>query len=224
MTYTLIRSKRKTAAIYVRDGGFEVRAPLKMPKHDIDRFVKSKEKWINNKLAMLQERAQSREAFALAYGDMVHYRGKEYPITAKDGTHIGFDDAAFYMPPDMLPERIKLACIQIYRLLARRDLTIKTHEFAKQMNLMPSGVKINNAKTRWGSCSAKSSINFSWRLIMADDDVIDYVVVHELAHLAELNHSESFWKIVEGILPDYTERKARLRELQNRLVNENWDE
>ena len=223
MNYTLIRSKRKTAAIYVRDGGFEVRAPLKMPKHDIDRFVTSKEMWINDKLAMLRERAESREAFVLTYGDMVLYRGKEYPISATDGTRIGFDGAAFYMPADMMPERIKLACVQIYRLLAKRDLTIKAYDFAKQMNLTPSGVKINNAKSRWGSCSAKSSINFSWRLIMADDDVIDYVVVHELAHLAELNHSKSFWEVVEEVLPDYKGRKARLRELQNRLVNENWD-
>ena len=224
MEYTLVRSKRKTAAIHVHESGVEVRAPMKMPKRDIDRFVASKEKWITDKLGMLRNRAKLREAFAPTYGDSVIYRGIECPISAKSSNYIGYDDGSFYMPPDLTPEQIKTACVQIYKLLAKRDLTAKTCDFAIQMNLKPSGVKINSAKTRWGSCSAKKSINFSWRLIMADDDVIDYVVVHELAHLAELNHSARFWSIVESVLPDFAERKTRLRDLNERLANENWDE
>ena len=88
---------------------------------------------------------------------------------------------------------------------------------------MPSAVKINGAKTRWGSCSSKKSINFSWRLIKADDDVIDYVVVHELSHITEMNHSPNFWAIVENILLDYRERKVKLKRLQKRLSMENWE-
>ncbi|MDR2568929.1 MAG: M48 family metallopeptidase, partial [Oscillospiraceae bacterium] len=75
----------------------------------------------------------------------------------------------------------------------------------------------------WGSCSAKKSLNFSWRLIMADEDVIDYVVVHELAHLIEMNHSVRFWAVVERVLPDYRERQKWLRELQRKLNVEDWD-
>ena len=90
------------------------------------------------------------------------------------------------------------------------------------MSVTPSAVRINGAKTRWGSCSGKKSINFSWRLIMASDDVIDYVVVHELAHLLELNHSARFWAVVEKILPDCRERRKQLRELQKRLATEDW--
>lgn len=119
--------------------------------------------------------------------------------------------------------QIKSACVQIYRMLAKRDLTEKTLDFAKQMSVMPTAVKINNAKTRWGSCSSKKSLNFSWRLIMADDDVIDYVVVHELAHITEMNHSARFWSIVEGVLPDYRKRKTKLKELQRRLNGEDWE-
>jgi len=91
------------------------------------------------------------------------------------------------------------------------------------MGVSPAAVKINGAKTRWGSCSAKKSLNFSWRLIMADDAAIDYVVVHELAHMFEMNHSERFWAIVAGVLPDYKERRKRLKELQRRLNAENWE-
>ena len=109
------------------------------------------------------------------------------------------------------------------RMLAKHELTKKTLDFAKRMGVAPSSIKINGAVARWGSCSAKKSINFSWRLVMADDDVIDYVVVHELAHLTEMNHSKTFWAIVEDILPDYKERQSRLRELQKRLAGEDWE-
>ena len=220
--YTLTRSKRKSVAIYIRDGHVEVRAPLKMPKYEIDKFVASKEKWITDKLAKSSEQAQQRENFALAYGDTVTYRGKQYPITAKAGRRVGFDDESFYMPPGLPQEQIKYACVQIYRLLAKRDLIKKVTEFSKRMSVMPIAVKINAARTRWGSCSGKKSINFSWRLIMAGDDVIDYVVVHELAHITEMNHSDKFWAVVGSVLPDYKERQKRLKEMQHRLSGEDW--
>ena len=221
--YTLTRSKRKTVAIYIRDGCVEIRAPLKMPKHDIDKLVASKEKWILDNLAKSSLQAHRRESFTLAYGDTVTYCGKQYPITAKTGKRMGFDDESFYMPPDLSQEQIKYACVQIYRLLAKRDLTIKVMEFSKRMSVTPIAVKINAAKTRWGSCSGKKSINFSWRLIMADEDVINYVVVHELAHITEMNHSDKFWAIVERVLPDYKERQKRLKAMQKRLDGENWE-
>ena len=221
--YALTRSNRKTIAIYIREGAVEVRAPLKMPKRDIDRFVASKEKWIVEKLAVTTERLAQCASFALAYGDSVTYRGKPYPIVAKDGNRVGFDEKGFYMPPGLPPEEIKAACVQIYRLLTKRDLTAKGLEFAKRMGVMPSAVKINGATTRWGSCSARKSLNFSWRLIMADDDVIDYVVVHELAHITEMNHSARFWALLEGVLPDYQDRRAKLKVLQRRLSTEDWE-
>ena len=221
--YTLTRSKRKTVALYIRKAGVEVRAPLKMPKRDIDKFVASKENWIKNKLTQVCERQEQRENFTLDYGSTVLYRGKQYPIAAKAGNRVGFDDTAFYMPPELTSEKIKAACVQVYRMLAKRDLTERTLDFAKRMGVTPTAVKINGAKTRWGSCSGKKNINFSWRLIMADDFVIDYVVVHELAHLTEMNHSAKFWAIVEGILPDYKVRQKRLKELQKKLNAEDWE-
>ena len=221
--YTFTRSKRKTIALYIRDGGVEVRAPLKMPRSAIDKFVASKEKWITDKLLQSNEQAERREQFSLDYGDCVNYCGRQYPIAARANSRIGFDNAAFYMPPSLSPEQIKSACIQIYRGLAKRHLSERVAVYAEQMGVMPAAIKINGAKTRWGSCSAKKSLNFSWRLIMADEQVIDYVAVHELAHITEMNHSARFWMIVEGVLPDYRERKAKLKALQQRLNTEDWE-
>jgi len=221
-SYTLTRSNRRTVAIHIRNGAVEVRAPIKMPKHEIDNFVISKENWITKRLAISREQAMRRNNFALTYGDHVTYRGKRYPITKKPGDHVGFDGTSFYMPPDLSPEQIKRACIRVYRMLAERDIIKRAYLFAVIMAVLPSDVRINSAKSRWGSCSGKDSVNFSWLLIMADDDLIDYVIVHELAHITELNHSSRFWAIVERVIPEYRELKARLRDLQNELANEDW--
>ncbi len=223
ITYTLTRSKRKTLALYVRNGKVEVRAPLKIPKADIDKFVASKEKWIADKLAESTERREQRDAFCLNYGDTIMYLGKMYPIAAKQGGRVGFDGERFYMPPDLNHDQIKYTCTRLYRMLAKHDLTNKVLDFAKRMNVQPIAVKVNGAKSRWGSCSGKKSLNFSWRLIMAENDVVDYVVVHELAHITEMNHSERFWAIVEGVLPGYQERRQRLKVLQDKLNAEDWE-
>jgi len=219
--YTLTRSKRRTVALYVRDGVVEVRAPLKVPKRDIDEFVASKQKWIADKLAQSAKRVNLRNNFSLTYGDTVTYRGKQYEIA--ESSRIGVSDNYFYVRADLTPEQIKADCVKIYKILAQSDLNEKVRDFAAIMGVTPTAVRINGANTRWGSCSAKKSLNFSWRLIMADDDVIDYVVVHELAHITEMNHSSRFWAVVSGVLPDYRERQKRLKELQKRLNAEDWE-
>ena len=220
--YILTRSKRKTIAIYVRGGEVEVRAPLTLPKRDIDSFVASKEVWITDKLAMSREHQESRNAFALDYGSTIILRGAKHIIAVRDGAFVGFDGDVFCIPPNLTSEQIKLACVENYRQLAKAHISERVLDYAALMNAAPMEVKVNSAKSRWGSCSSKGNLNFSWRLMMADDNVIDYVVVHELAHLAEMNHSARFWAVVEGVLPDYKERRAQLRDLQLRLRGENW--
>jgi len=223
MIYTLTRSKRKTLALYIRNGNIEVRAPLRMSKREIERFITSKEKWILSNLNFARKQEAQRGSFKLNYGDTVLCKNKPCQIIAVNEEVIRYDDGYFYMPSDMTSEQIKHACVEIYKMVAKNELVTRTHDFAHEMSVTPAAVKINSAKSRWGSCSAKKSINFSWRLIMADDEVIDYVIVHELAHIIELNHSDRFWAIVEKILPDYKERKKRLKQLQHRLGGEEWD-
>ncbi|MCL2355879.1 MAG: M48 family metallopeptidase [Defluviitaleaceae bacterium] len=219
-TYTLTRSRRKTVVIYVRGGAVEVRAPLRMPEDEIDRFVAEKEEWILKILAKQRIQVENKKSFAVNYGSFVTFRGNQYAIASRSG--LGFDGEFFCVPPDLTPQQIKAICIQIYRRLAKEHISNRVAAFAAQMNAVPAVVKINGAMKRWGSCSSKKSLNFSWRLIMADDSVIDYVVVHELAHLVEMNHSARFWAVVATVLPDYPARKLRLKELQKKLANEDW--
>jgi len=220
--YILNRSNRKTIAIYVRNGVVEVRAPHKMSKDDINRFVSLKEQWIIRNLAKHEAQADKKKSFRLEYGSGITLRGEEYPITKRTGQSAGFDGVDFYMPADLPSDHIKATCVEIYKILAKAHISNRVAFFSKHMNVFPSIVKINSAKTRWGSCSTKKSLNFSWRLIMADDSVIDYVVVHELSHLVEMNHSARFWAVVAKVLPDYKKNKVQLKSLQKKLVNEDW--
>jgi hypothetical protein len=167
--YTITRSNRKTVALYVRDGVVEIRAPLKMPKRDIDKFVASKEKWINDNLAQSTTLKEQRDSFTLNYGDMVLYRGKDYSIVVHSGNRVGFDDdtGEFYIPPNLSPERIKVAVIQIYKMLAKNYIAERLQYYQPIMGVSVTDFGITGAKKRWGSMSGRKSVNFSWRLIMA---------------------------------------------------------
>jgi predicted metal-dependent hydrolase len=190
---------------------------------DISRFVQSKKKWIETHLAQQERVKNIKSAFSIDYGGAVRLRGTTYPIRAKSGNRAGFDGECFYMPADLTPDGIKGAVIRIYKMVARRVIVERVSAYANHMNVTPTAIRITGAKTRWGSCSGKNSVNFSWRLIMAGDDVIDYVVVHELAHIKEHNHSPRFWAVIEKVLPDYKQRKKSLKDLQEKLSREDWD-
>jgi len=220
--YTLIRSKRKTISISIRDGLITVRAPLFCAQSEIERFVLLKREWIEQKLSISRQQMAEKQAFALNYGDMILFRGNLCPIDSKEGVRAGFDGECFFLPPNLCAKQIKSSCIKVYHKLAKAHLSERVSVFGEQMNIFPASVKVNSAKARWGSCSSRGNINFSWRLIMASDDVIDYVVVHELAHLRHMNHSSEFWAIVERFLPDYRERSRELKVLQRRLASEDW--
>ena len=97
------------------------------------------------------------------------------------------------------------------RKLAKRIIPIKVEHFANIMGLKYGRITITSAKTRFGSCSAKGNLSFSYRLMLYPEEAIDYVVVHELAHLVEMNHSSRFYKIIESVLPDYKKRKKLLK-------------
>ena len=98
-----------------------------------------------------------------------------------------------------------------YRRQAREKLSQRTAYFARQMGVSYGRITVRAAKTRWGSCSSRGNLNFHWKLALMPPEVLDYVVVHELAHRREMNHSPAFWAEVARILPDYQERRAWLK-------------
>ena len=99
-----------------------------------------------------------------------------------------------------------------YISIARDIFTRKTAYYARIMGVSYGRIAIREQKTRWGSCSSKGNLNFNWRLILVPEEVLDYVVVHELAHRREMNHSKAFYAIVESVLPEYRQARRWLRE------------
>lgn len=99
-----------------------------------------------------------------------------------------------------------------YISVARDIFTKKTAYYARIMDVSYGRIAIREQKTRWGSCSSKGNLNFNWRLIFAPEEVLDYVVVHELAHRREMNHAKAFYSIVESVLPDYRSARRWLRD------------
>ena len=220
--YTLVRSARKTIAICIRpNGDVEVRAPQRTPARAIEDFVRSKAQWIAEKRSMMLERDKKRSRFALDYNSRLLVLGEEWGIrTGRTGYDLS--RRQMLIPNNLNPDEIKSACERGYRKLARDFLPARIERYAARMDVTPANIRISGATTRWGSCSGKGSLNFSWRLMMAPGEVIDYVVVHELAHLREMNHSPRFWAIVTDTMPEYQVHRTALKRLQARLAEEDW--
>jgi len=107
--------------------------------------------------------------------------------------------------------------VKEYRQHARWLLAQKTWRWAEKMQVTYGKITIRQQTSRWGSCSGKGNLNFNWELVLLPEELVDYVVVHELAHRREMNHSPRFWRIVEEQLPDYQERRKKLREYEGQI-------
>ena len=104
------------------------------------------------------------------------------------------------------------------RQQARKRLTERTDYYKTILGVDYKRIRIADQKTRWGSCSSTGTISYNWHLVLLPDAILDYVVVHELCHLRQMNHSKDFWKLVEGILPDYQSRRKWLKENGDRYL------
>lgn len=220
MEYQLIRSRRKTLAICIdREGAVIVRAPLRAAQSVIDRFVREKQDWIREKSLQGRQRAAARRNLQIGPGTMLPLMGGEYPVRLSDRS--GFDGTSILVHSDD-PEQLLLQIKRTYQSVAAAYIQDRIVYYTRMTGLTPSGVRIGSANTSWGSCSGKNRLNFTWKLMMAAPEEIDYVIVHELAHIREHNHSPQFWKLVENVLPDYRERRKRLNETGKKLQNQGW--
>jgi len=207
----LVRSKRKTLALIVEtDGTLTVRAPLRMKETDIRGFIEAKQGWIRRKQAQVREAAPPARQYV--EGEMFWYMGREVPLRiVSSGKPALVMDGVFKLTKSAQPEAESVFTTW-YREQARKVLTERVEFFARKYGFKNGKIRISSARTRWGSCSSKDTLSFTWRLVMAPLDVIDYVVVHELCHLKEMNHSKVFWAQVETILPDYKWRRKWLKD------------
>lgn len=212
MEYKLIRSNRKTISIMInKDAQVVVKAPNRVSQKYIDDFVSSKQDWVHKNIKKMEAIAEQRQPKKYDGGEIFMLFGKEYLMCISSvEKKIRIVDDRIYFPQAYL-DNPKEHMIKWYKAIAKKYLVKRTEQIAAQLDLHPNKIKITSADKRWGSCSSKKNINFSYKLIMANEMAIDYVIIHELCHLLYMNHSRLYWSTVERIMPDYKHHKKYLK-------------
>ena len=208
----IIRSKRKTIALQItEDAKLIIRAPFGVSEEVIKRVVVKHADWIRKKKEEILLRDPKFVKKEFVNGEGFLYVGKYYKLTIVDEQRepLVFKNG-FFLSKNYLPIA-KQVFVNWYRDRAYEKISERVKWYAKKRGFKYNRINITNAQKRWGSCSAKGNLNFSWRLIMAPLCVIDYVVVHELVHLEEMNHSKSFWNKVKMLMPNYEKYKNWLK-------------
>jgi hypothetical protein len=208
----LVRSRRKTVAIIIeRDGRLTVRAPLHLSGLRIQDFVESHADWIVKNRTRLQA-ASPPPAHRFVAGETFLYLGHAYPLLIVPARQpaLVYDGVSFRLAQPSLP-KAEEAFVRWYKQQARRLLAERVPAIAGKHGLRYQNIRISSARTRWGSCSSRGTLSFTYRLIMAPAEVVDYVVMHELVHTQIKNHSKIFWNKVGELMPDYRNRLAWLK-------------
>lgn len=209
MRYKLERQKRKTVAIRIDGGSVIVKAPLKADLDQIERFVAQKSAWIEKKLAAYAKKTAEFER--VINGECMLYRGELYPIVVSEKhKRVAIENGYVFMP---IKYDGKLDCaVNAYKRKAAAELEKRLSEISKLTGLKYASFKLTNAKTKWGSCDSRCNVMLNWRLLMTEPWIIDYVIVHELAHTVHHDHSKDFWALVGKHYQNYKAAQKRLKE------------
>lgn len=212
--YEVKIKKVKYLRITVKEDGLTVSVPGALKGEDIYKLLYKNRKWILENYNKINLNKPSWENIS-----KILYKGQEYPVSIINNKSchpkLDFKDSLFVVNVD----KPRAECGQIIEKLfldwyfkeAEKVIYDRTVYYSRIMKLNFNSLKIKNQKTRWGSCSSKKNLNFNFKLIMAPDWVLDYVVVHELSHLVYLDHSKNFWNVVSAYCPLYKEARKWLR-------------
>ncbi len=222
LNFHLIKSKRrrKTISLHIKEGGeIVIRAPHKASKKEVEEFIKEREAWVVEKLVEEKERRRELQK-AFVSGEKFLYLGEWYPLEIDESGHkelpLRLSFGKFILNTDHI-EKARDVFVEWYKREAKEKIEGRVRYYSDRFHLLPVGTGITGAKSRWGSCSRDNRLSFSWRIIMAPLKIIDYILVHELVHIKEKNHSWNFWEALEEILPDYRESKTWLKKNGHKL-------
>jgi len=196
-----------------------LRAPLGVSEKQINDAITKHRNWIDKKKAIISDSVLKIRKKEYIDGERFLFLGNYYELKVDDNlkNRFKFDGTNFIIKSGSLIYAKQLIG-GYYKVSAKRIIPPRVVEFAKIIEVEFKKIRITGADTRWGSCSAKRNLNFSWKLIMAPSKVIDYVIVHEIAHLFEMNHSKRFWDIVEQLFPDYKTYRTWLKDNAQLMV------
>ncbi len=214
ITYELHRSprRRKNVMLSVEGELLRVLSPVRASQRLIDEFIQRRADWITERLAAEHPAGLHTE---LREGGSLPLLGSRYPVVASL-VPFHFDGERFQVNVGN-PERAAFA-ERWLREYARGHFAVRVEYWSPIVGAQPARIQIRNRKTRWGSASSNGTLSFNWRLIFADPDIVDYVVVHELCHFIQPNHSRAYWQLVESIMPDYRIRRQALKDASDNLI------
>lgn len=191
-------------------------------------FVNSQSAWIKMQQAKIKSKVEIYQQQEWSTGsDIIIFDQKKYSIKLishslkRDCYKINEKVLGVCLSPDdknSKQKRIKILIESFYKDLAKEHLTKRSEYWAEQLGARFNQVRIKSTKSRWGSCSTKKNLNYNWKVLQAPAAVIDYLVIHEVCHLKEMNHSTKFWKLVENLDPKFKAHRAYLKEHQGRLL------
>ncbi len=222
VAYAFQRAKRKTIGMSVGADGLEVRAPRWATVASVESVLQEKSAWILRKLQESQERQKHMRHTMIEWRDgaSLPFLGEQW-VVRLDPEHQSLPSSHADATPKCLhialslhaqPGQIRDAVQAWLMQQAKLNFTQRLDHFAPQLGVQWKRLSLSNASSRWGTASADGSIRLNWRLIHFKQDVIDYVVVHELSHLRVMNHSPQFWETVGSLVPDYQQRRHALNE------------
>lgn len=221
LDYRIVYTERKTIGLTVeRDRSIVVSAPVGASEDAIRQAVEAKKLWIYQKLNHIQKYPARPVRKEFVTGETLLYLGRSYrlEITDDDAPGVRFHNR-FYISRQRQTEAGRLLQ-EWYMERAREKLTPRIRQFAESMGVAYHRILVSDLRVRWASCTPKNNLNFNWRIIKAPQFVIDYLIVHELAHLREANHTPEFWNVVAVQVPRYTVAKEWLQENGSMLEEE----
>lgn len=217
--FRLIRSNRRTVGLEINPrGDLIVRAPETLEIPVIKRILKSHGRWITRKLAEVEERRQLIRPKRFVEGEKFLWLGREYPLllSLQARPPLRFNGQCFILSSGWQGKAREIF-EKWYREKGRVYFEERIRSLAARNGFRFKKFRLSSARTRWGSCSARGTISLNWRLVLAPPEIIDYVIIHELAHTREKNHSRTFWDLVAGQMPDFRQRRRWLKQNGYRL-------
>ena len=212
----VIRTQRiKSADIRVEEGSVSIAVPTSLETQRISQLLMKKKKWIKEKINIHKE-LQPASLKKFVSGESFSYLGRNYRLKISTGAFepvkLVYGRLTVTVPGGKQnTDAIRNALIHWYKEKAEAKLTEKVSRYIDVIGVTPKSIGIKSYKSRWGSCSAKGKIDFNWKIIMAPNRIVDYVVAHELCHLKQHDHSPKFWKLVERNIPEYLSCKEWLK-------------
>lgn len=212
----LTKNRRKNISLEIDPGGdILVKAPTYLNNGYIKKFIQSKESWITKRISKIEEGIKK---YPLTENSTVPFLGNQLTLTF--GTHkrgVKHNKESVILPDNC--SDIKSALRKWYKNIAKDLITEEVINITGQIGVKFNRIFIKEQKTRWGSCSGKNNLNFNWKIVLTEPELLKYLVIHEVCHLVHMNHSKKYWNLVEQYDPNYRLHRKRLQDAGYYLVS-----